>query len=76
MNPGDEITTAEVLPPASLARRTMAVKGRLGRGGRRSQRIAWGLIALFIVLLVVILAAPQLLTSASPIRWPPTPRRP
>jgi peptide/nickel transport system permease protein len=32
-----------------------------------NKRIAWGLMALFIVLLVVILAAPQLLTSASPV---------
>jgi peptide/nickel transport system permease protein len=67
MSPGDEITAAEVPPPASLARRTMAAKGRLGRRGQRSQRMAWGVMVLFIVLLVVILAAPELLTSASPV---------
>jgi peptide/nickel transport system permease protein len=69
MSSGNDITRARVRPPASLAQRVMAAKGRLGRRGRRSGhgRLAWGLMLLFVALLVLIVAAPQLLTSYSPL---------
>jgi peptide/nickel transport system permease protein len=66
MSPDNDIARPRVRPLGSLARRT---KGPRGRRGRRSGhgRLAWGLMALFVALLVLIVAAPQLLTSYSPV---------
>lgn len=69
MSSSNEIARARVRPLASLVRHTKAAKGQFGRRGRRPghRRLAWGLMLLFIVLLVLIVAAPQLLTSYSPL---------
>jgi peptide/nickel transport system permease protein len=69
MNPGDGTARSGAWPLASLVQRTMAATRRLGGRTRRPGRgrLAWGLMVLFIAVLVLIVAAPQLLTSVSPV---------
>lgn len=69
MSNGGDVEGAGVRPLASLVPRTTAAMKRMGERSRRSGhgRLAWGVMTLLIVLLVLIVAAPQLLTSFSPV---------
>lgn len=69
MNPGDDIATAIEQPVSSSVQDEVSATGRRGKRDWRSvrRRLAWGFMLLLIALLAVIVAAPQLVTSTSPI---------
>jgi peptide/nickel transport system permease protein len=68
MNPGDDTPTAIGQPVSSSVEDEVSTSGR-GRRGRSParRRFAWGSMLLLIALLAVMVVAPQLLSSTSPV---------